>query len=71
MNMPGMNHGNMNAAGMYLMNMASGTSVNPESWQMPMLMPATGRRNGTQTARTSTDLKVSFSNTGRSVSMPN
>src|SRR5438045_804458 len=42
MNMPGMNHGNMNAAGMYLMNMASGTSMNPESWQMPMLMPRLG-----------------------------
>lgn len=28
----------MNAAGMHLMNLASGTAVNPESWQMPMLM---------------------------------
>jgi hypothetical protein len=34
-------------------------------------LETTGRRNGTQTARTSTDLKVSFSNTGRSVSMLN
>ena len=38
MNMPGMKH-DMNAAGMYLMNMASGTSMNSESWRMPMLMP--------------------------------
>ena len=41
MNMPGMQH-SMNAAGMYLMNMASGTSMNPESWKMPMLMPHVG-----------------------------
>jgi hypothetical protein len=39
-NMPGMNHGsNTNAAGAYLMTLASGTSMNPESWQMPMLAP--------------------------------
>jgi len=24
---------------MYLMNMASGTSMNPQSWSMPMFMP--------------------------------
>src|SRR5260370_27482667 len=34
----GMNHGmQMNEAGMYLMNMASGASMNPLSWPMPML----------------------------------
>src|SRR5882724_3856816 len=27
---------------MYLMNMSSGTSMNPPSWQMPMLMPRLG-----------------------------
>jgi hypothetical protein len=44
--MPGMQHGmQMNAAGMYLMNMASGTSVNPSRWQMPMLMPRVGSWN--------------------------
>src|SRR5436309_4517823 len=43
MNMPGMNHGmDMNKAGMYLMNMASGTSMNPVSGAMPMLMPRLG-----------------------------
>ncbi len=43
MSMPGMNHGmQMNSAGMFLMNMASGTSINPESWNMPMLMPNIG-----------------------------
>ncbi len=35
----------MNAAGMYLMNMASGTSTNPPSWEMPMLMPRLGSWN--------------------------
>jgi hypothetical protein len=33
---------NMNRAGMYLMNMASGTSMNPYSWQMPMIMTEAG-----------------------------
>jgi hypothetical protein len=28
----------MNDAGMYLMNMSSGTSMNPQAWQMPMHM---------------------------------
>lgn len=43
MHMPGMNHAmDMNEAGMYLMNMASGTSMNPLSWPMPMLMPRVG-----------------------------
>ena len=35
----------MNDAGMYLMNMASGTSVNPDSWPMPMLMRSAGAWN--------------------------
>ena len=35
-------HGDMNPAGMYLMRMASGTSMNPQSWPMPMLMPKLG-----------------------------
>jgi len=36
--MSGMSHMGMNAAGMYLMNEASGTSMNPQSWPMPMAM---------------------------------
>lgn len=41
--MPGMKHGmQMNRAGMYLMMMASGTSMNPSSWSMPMLMSRAG-----------------------------
>ena len=41
--MAGMNHdAGMNEAGMFLMNMASGTSMNPLSWRMPMLMPRLG-----------------------------
>ena len=44
--MPGMNHAmQMNAAGMFLMNMASGTSLNPQSWPMPMFMPRIGPWN--------------------------
>jgi len=35
----------MNDAGMYLMNMASGTSQNPDSWPMPMLMRGAGAWN--------------------------
>ena len=49
MNMPGMNHGakmgNMNQAGVYLMNMSSGTSMNPLSWPVPMLAPRLGSWN--------------------------
>jgi hypothetical protein len=45
--MPGMNMGNMNAAGMALMDVASGTSVNPQSWPMPMLMTPLGSWNAT------------------------
>ncbi|MGD0297778.1 MAG: hypothetical protein ABSE86_11735 [Bryobacteraceae bacterium] len=33
-----MNMGGMNQAGAYLMGQASGTSMNPQSWPMPMLM---------------------------------
>jgi hypothetical protein len=41
--MAGMKHdAGMNEAGMFLMNMASGTSMNPLSWRMPMLMPRLG-----------------------------
>jgi hypothetical protein len=44
--MHGMDHGmQMNEAGMYLMNMASGTSMNPLSWSMPMLMRRWGSWN--------------------------
>lgn len=39
-----MNH-DMNMAGMYLMNMASGTSMNPLGWRMPMLMVREGKWN--------------------------
>jgi hypothetical protein len=49
MNMPGMNMpgpmADMNPAAMSLMNLASGTSVNPASWQMPMLMAHLGNWN--------------------------
>jgi hypothetical protein len=40
-----MSHMNMNRAGMYLMNMASGTAMNPYSWQMPMRMTEAGTWN--------------------------
>src|SRR4051794_38479819 len=35
----------MNEAGMYLMNVASGTGMNPRSWPMPMLMERAGAWN--------------------------
>jgi hypothetical protein len=38
-----MDHGA--GAGMYLMNLGSGTSVNPQSWPMPMLMSKAGSWN--------------------------
>ena len=39
----GMDHSmHMNPAAMYLMSMASGTSMEPQSWPMPMLMPHLG-----------------------------
>jgi hypothetical protein len=37
-----MQHMHMNRAGMYLMDMASGTSMNPYSWKMPMIMTEAG-----------------------------
>jgi hypothetical protein len=43
--MPGMNMVDMNSASMDLMNVASGTSVNPDAWPMPMLMTHFGRWN--------------------------
>ena len=41
----GMNMVDMNPASMLLMNVASGTSVNPPSWPMPMLMTHFGHWN--------------------------
>lgn len=35
----------MNPAGMYLMNLATGTDMNPLSWTMPMFMPRVGAWN--------------------------
>jgi hypothetical protein len=35
----------MNQGGMYLMNLASGTSMNPTSWPAPMFMPQLGSWN--------------------------
>ena len=43
--MPGMNMGEMNPAGMYLMNLASGTAANPASWPMPMIVTHAGSWN--------------------------
>jgi hypothetical protein len=43
--MPGMNMVDMNAASMDLMNAASGTSVNPDSWPMPMILTHFGSWN--------------------------
>jgi len=49
--MPGMDHSkmagmdqmkDMNQAGMFLMGEASGTSMNPQSWPMPMVMAKVG-----------------------------
>ena len=37
-----MNMGQMNMSGMQLMQQASGTSMNPQSWRMPMFMPRLG-----------------------------
>lgn len=42
MNMQGMKMTDMSPASMYLMNIASGTSVNPASWRMPMIMTHLG-----------------------------
>jgi hypothetical protein len=38
-------HSAMDPAEMYLMSLGSGTSVNPQSWPMPMLMPKLGSWN--------------------------
>ena len=43
--MHGMGEMNMNPAGMFLMNQASGTSLNPDSWSMPMIMISPGGWN--------------------------
>jgi hypothetical protein len=43
--MPGMSMTDMNPAGTFLMDLASGTSVNPQAWPMPMLMKNFGRWN--------------------------
>src|ERR1700730_6168005 len=41
--MPGMQHAmDINGAGMLLMDQASGTSMNPKSWPMPMVMTKLG-----------------------------
>ena len=45
MSMPGMNMPNMSPAEMSLMNLATGTSVNPSAWTMPMLMAHLGSWN--------------------------
>jgi hypothetical protein len=45
MQMPGMQMGDMNAAGMFLMNLSSGTSMNPAGWPMPMRMRRFGSWN--------------------------
>jgi hypothetical protein len=43
--MPGMNMGETNPAGMFLMNLASGTAANPASWPMPIVMTHVGSWN--------------------------
>src|SRR5215472_11595440 len=43
--MHGMGEMNMNSAGTYLMNQASGTSMNADSWSMPMVMISPGGWN--------------------------
>ena len=43
--MGSMNMVEMNPASMYLMNLASGTSSNPASWPMPMVMTHFGAWN--------------------------
>jgi hypothetical protein len=43
--MPRMNMVDMNAAGMFLADLGSGTSPNPASWPMPMLMTHFGKWN--------------------------
>jgi len=43
--MGGMKMVDMNAASMFLTDLSSGTSVNPASWQMPMIMTPAGHWN--------------------------
>lgn len=43
--MPDMSMPGMDPAGMFLMNLSSGTAVNPASWPMPMLMKPLGSWN--------------------------
>ena len=43
--MVGMGMSDVNPAGLYLMNLASGTSQNPLSWLMPMVMMHLGHWN--------------------------
>jgi len=45
MSMPGMNMVDMNPAGMFLMNLSSGTAMNPPGWPMPMVMKPFGSWN--------------------------
>ncbi len=45
MQMPDMQMMRMNPAEMFLMNLSSGTSVNPASWPMPMIMKPLGSWN--------------------------
>lgn len=45
MQMPQMNMGEMNVAGMFLMDNMSGTAVNPAAWPMPMWMKPVGAWN--------------------------
>src|SRR6266702_8531682 len=44
-NIPNTKMVDMNPAGMFLMNLSSGTSANPASWPMPMLMTNFGSWN--------------------------
>ena len=44
-NIPNMKMVDMNPAGMFLMNLSSGTAANPASWPMPMLMKHFGSWN--------------------------
>jgi hypothetical protein len=44
--LPGALPGQMSDSGMYLMNMSSGTSLNPSSWAMPMTMTQMGSWQG-------------------------
>ena len=43
--MSGMNHGDMNDSGMFLMRESSGTGFQPAAWPMPMLMTKAGAWN--------------------------